>query len=181
MCVVNMTSTFTLILDIVYYPISTLSVDHFLSSLPPLILPCYCIYSNHICNTLFFFSYPSLLFNLNLISPYTSSSPSLSSLAWSQSSVDEDASGSGIYSIRNGLHTPPTVPGSNLRCSILAGRFIYSSLRSFIFSCCSFSAYECDVTWIHVRVLMYGKCDFRGRWQKRCVLVDMQISYSGRL
>ena len=183
-----------------------LSITFFL--LYPLLfcLPCYWIYSNHIYHP--FFSFPILLFSLIspsfppillplppsprfplyfslplplLIFPYTSPSPSLPSLAWSQSSIDEDASGSGIYSIRNGLHTPSTVPGSNLRCSIFTGPFKRPSLQSFIFSCCSFSAYECDVTWIHVRVLMYGKCDFRGRWQKRCVLVDMQISYSGRL
>ena len=57
----------------------SLSITFFL--LYPLLfcLPCYCIYSNHICNPLFLFSYPSLLFNLSLIFPYTSPSPSLSS------------------------------------------------------------------------------------------------------
>ena len=52
-------------------------------------------------------------------------SPSLalliSCLAWSQSSADAEAPGPRIHSIRHGLHTPPALQGSNLRCPLLTG------------------------------------------------------------
>ena len=102
------------------------------------------LYARHIiiapaipCFTIPILLFPSISYSFSLILLLSSAT----SLAWSQSSTDEDASGPGIYCIRHGLHTPLTIQGTDLRCSLLPGPYIGSMIILATY----------DITWDYMR------------------------------
>ena len=78
------------------------------------------------CFTIPILLFPSISYSFSLILILILSSATC--LAWSQSSIDENASGPGIYGIRHGLHTPLTIQGTDLRCSLLPGPYVGSMI-----------------------------------------------------